>query len=50
MRSGARRYGEARAALGVRTDGAVANLATVTTHNEERAERATHGLDIFDPI
>ena len=38
------------AALGVCTDGAVANLATVTTHKDERAERATRGLDIFDPI
>ena len=38
------------AALGVHTDGAVANLATVTTHKDERAERATRGLDIFDQI
>ena len=47
---GAARYGEGHAALGVRTDGVVANLAMVTTHKEERGERATHGLDIFDPI
>ena len=38
------------AALVVRTDGAVANLATVTTHKDERAERATRGLDIFGQI